>query len=152
MTFSAASPINGPTNLDPEWIHANMGGPPHVHGSFPKMFGAPTSESDRPDVAARINEMSPIEHVTADDPPTLLLYTGKLEGIPLPETASTGVLIHHAYFGKVLRERLEELRISNELHLGFNPRQPKQQQIILNWLDKYLNGSKSHELTIERQP
>ena len=107
-------PLNGPTNLDPQWITANMGGPRHVHGSYPKMFGATIDESGRPDVQRRIKESSPIEHVTADDPPSLLIYTGPLAGIPLPASASTGVLIHHAYFGKVLKAKLDELGVKNQ--------------------------------------
>lgn len=131
-------PTNGPTNLDPQWINENMGGPPHVHGSFPRMFGVPTSQSDRPEVAARIKESSPIEHLTSDDPPTLSIYSGTLEGIPLPATASTGVLIHHPYFGKVLKDQLDQLKIPNEFHASFDPRKPAQQKVIFEWLDKYL--------------
>lgn len=132
-------PMNGPTNLDPQWINRNMGGPPHVHGSFPKMFGAPTSESGRPEVAALIKESSPIEHLSSDDPPTLSIYSGKLSGIPLPESASTGLLIHHPYFGKVLKERLDELQIPNEFHHAFDPRKAERQQVIFDWLEKHLN-------------
>lgn len=133
-------PTNGPTNLDPKWINDNMGGPPHVHGSFPKMFGVPTSRSDRPDVAARIKESSPIAHLSSDDPPTLSIYSGKLAGIPLPESASTGLLIHHPYFGKVLKERLDKLGIPNEFHHSFDPRKPERQQVIFDWLETHLRA------------
>ena len=130
-------PLNGPTNLDPRWITNNLGGPKQVHGSFPKMFGAPIAESDRPDVRARILESSPIEHVTADDPPTLMIYAGSIEGIPLPESASTGVLIHHAYFGKVLKARLDELGVQNQLLPRTDPRKDGS-RVILDWLTNHL--------------
>jgi len=129
-------PLDGPTNLDPRWINANMGGPPEVHRSFPLLFGATISESGRPDVQARIREMSPIEHVSAGDAPTLLIYAGELEGIPLPESASQGVLIHHAYFGKVMKDRLDEAGVPNELHTGAG--RADVQAIVLTWLEQNL--------------
>lgn len=131
-------PMNGPTILDPHWIHTNMGGPSHVHGSFPKMFGVGIDQVDRPEIAAMIKETSPFEHVTTDDVPTLLVYGGKLEGIPLPESASTGLLIHHPYFGKVLHDKLNELGIPNEFHHGSDPRKGPGEAQVRNWLEKYL--------------
>ncbi|MGD9857070.1 MAG: alpha/beta hydrolase fold domain-containing protein [Planctomycetaceae bacterium] len=131
------APLNGPTNLDPRWITKHMGGPPEIHRSFPLLFGASIPESDRPEVLARIKEMSAVEHVSADDPPTLLIYAGKLEGIPLPESASQGVLIHHAYFGKVLKESLDAAGVPNEFHPGTDPRQDNSAAIIA-WLGDHL--------------
>ncbi|MDG2391474.1 MAG: alpha/beta hydrolase [Planctomycetaceae bacterium] len=131
-------PINGPTNLDPHWITANMGGPKHVHGSFPKMFGAPITDNLPSEMVERIKESSPIEHVSKDDPPTLLIYGGQLEGIPLPETASTGLLIHHPYFGKVLKEKLDALKIPNDFSHKSDPRRGSGLDLTLNWLDEHL--------------
>jgi len=131
-------PLNGPTNLDPRWITENMGGPKHVHGSFPKMFGEPVTDKISSKAMQRIKESSPIEHLTKDDPPTLSIYGGKLEGIPLPESASTGLLIHHPYFGKVLKEKLDELGIANDFYHGSDPRRGNGQQLLLDWLDEHL--------------
>lgn len=131
-------PLNGPTNLDPHWITKQMGGPKHVHGSFPIMFGEPVSGEISASAWQRIKESSPIEHLTKEDPPTLSIYGGKLEGIPLPETASTGLLIHHPYFGKVLKEKLDSLNIPNDFHHGADPRRGSGQDLIMSWLDKHL--------------
>jgi acetyl esterase/lipase len=130
------APLNGPTNLDPSWISANLGGPPHVHSSFPKIFGASIADSASPEIQARIREMSPIEHVSEGDPPTLLIYGGQLEGIPLPDSASQGVLIHHAYFGKKMKERLDAIGVPNELHVGTDG--PTGQTLVLSWLQEHL--------------
>ncbi len=130
-------PLNGPSNLDPLWITKNMGGPKHIHGSFPKMFGATVAESDQPELRARILESSPIEHVSKDDPSSLLIYTGALKGIPLPESASTGVLIHHAYFGKTLHERLDKVGVSNHFLPSTDPRKDRN-AVILSWLKDHL--------------
>lgn len=115
-------PINGPTNLMPNWIHENLGGPPHVHGSFPKMFGEPVSDAMSEKSLSLIREVSPWEHVSADDPPSFLVYSGPLDEVPLPEDVSTGKLIHHPYFGKALKEKLDALQIENEFRHGFDPR------------------------------
>ncbi len=134
-------PINGPTNLDPRWITPNMGGPKQIHGSFPKMFGATVAASDTAEVRERIIESSPIEHASKDDPPTLLIYTGKNEGIPLPESASTGVLIHHARFGQALSERLDQLGVEYKFLPGTDPRKDSN-QVILDWLDAHMDVAK----------
>ncbi len=129
-------PLNGPANLDPRWITKNMGGPKHIHGSYPKMFGVPVSDSDSPEVRDRILESSPIEHVSADDPPSLLIYTGKLAGIPLPESASTGLLIHHAYFGQALKQRLDKVGVANEYLPATDPHKDGY-ALIRRWLGQH---------------
>lgn len=125
------APTNGPTNLDPDWIRANLGGPHHVHGSLPKMFGG--EQSDPAEVARRIEASNPWDHLSEDDPPTLLIYGGKLEPMPLPETVSTGHLIHHPQFGVALKERLDALEIPNELHTAKDPRGTR---FLVDWLTK----------------
>ncbi|MCA9043472.1 MAG: alpha/beta hydrolase [Planctomycetaceae bacterium] len=127
------APLNGPTILEPDWIHQRMGGPPHIHGSFPKMFGAEVSDSMQPEVQKRILETSPIRHLTKDDPPALLVYNGKNEGIPLPESASTGVLIHHAYFGEALKARMDEIGVPCEFHPGTNPSRGDY-NLVIDWI------------------
>ena len=115
-------PINGPTNLMPDWIRKNIGGPPHVHGSFVKMFGEMADSELSPEVLARILEVSPWEHVSNNDPPVCLIYNGQLDEVPLPETVSTGKLIHHPQFGKLLKEKLDAAEVEAEFRYGFDPR------------------------------
>ena len=83
-------PINGPTNLMPDWIVENVGGGESVHGSYAMLFGEPAGLPVPDDMRDRIAEISPWEYVTPDDPPTLLVYSGALDETPLPETASAG--------------------------------------------------------------
>ena len=115
-------PINGPANLMPDWILENIGGPKHVHGSFVKLFGEPVESPVSESMRRKVAEISPWEFVSKEDPPTLLIYTGSAEGTPLPETASTGESIHHAAFGKALKERLDELGVDSEFREEFDPR------------------------------
>lgn len=113
-------PIAGPTNLDPQWIRAKLGGPHKVHGSMPMFFGVQDGDYSRPETKKLIKEASPITHASADDPPTFLIYAGELGNLPLPDDASQGVLIHHPYFGKVLKEELDELGV--ECHFRHDSR------------------------------
>ena len=113
-------PINGPTNLMPSWIVENVGGGKSVHSSYVKLYGIPAEEPLTPEVEKRIKEMSAWELVSKDDPPTLLVYTGALsESMPLPSDTPSGVVIHHPYFGKELKEKLDAAGVENELITGF---------------------------------
>jgi len=136
-------PMNGPTVLDPTWITRNMGGPKNVHGSFPKLFGARVDQfSSRPKVQARVKEASPMNHVSSDDPPTLLVYGGENENIPLSSTASAGKLIHHAYFGFVMKQKLDEQGVENQYLPGTNASGPTGTKKIIEWLSQKLQNSK----------
>jgi len=112
-------PFDGPTNLLPEWILSHIGGSPVIHESFAPMFGSPATEPLTPDVLARITEASPWEHASADDPPTLFVYTGPLDAVPLPPGTSTGKVIHHPVFEKLLKEKLDALGVECDFKAGF---------------------------------
>lgn len=138
------APLNGPANLDPRWITQTMGGPPHVHGSFPKMFGVGAEELAQHPNLKLVLESSPIEHVSAGDAPSLLIYTGSLAGIPLPASASTGVLIHHAYFGKALKKRLDAAGVACDFHHSTDPRQ-NGYKLMRRWLNEHGLAAKPRE-------
>ncbi len=116
------TPINGPANLIPSWIRSNIGGAPHIHGSYQKMFGEAAGDNISPEMLKRVKESSPWEYASKDDPPTFLIYSGKLDNLPLPENASTGLSIHHPYFGKALKEKLDKLGVESEFKHGSDPR------------------------------
>jgi hypothetical protein len=66
-----------------------------------------------------------------------LIYVGGIEGIPLPESASTGLLIHHAWFGRVLKERLDQVGVRNRFLPDTDPRKDGA-KVILAWLQEHL--------------
>lgn len=115
-------PINGPTNLMPDWIVENIGGSDKVHGSFPKMFGEPVAFPVSESLRRKVAQISPWEFVSKDDPPTFLIYSGPLDETPLPKTATSGKVIHHPAFGVALKKRLDDVGVENELRYGFDPR------------------------------
>ncbi len=115
---SCIVPIAGPTNLDPQWIRKNLGGPPEVHSSMPRFYGVRDGDYSGARVKKLIEDSSAITHATADDPPTFLIYGGTLDNLPLPKDASQGLLIHHPYFGKVLKDKLDDLGVECEFRYG----------------------------------
>ncbi|MDF1754054.1 MAG: alpha/beta hydrolase [Verrucomicrobiales bacterium] len=115
-------PMNGPLNLDPDWIREHLGGPKSIHGSFSKMFAPKGEAYNSEPVLKRVKESSPWEFVTPDDPPTFLIYSTKMTEVPLPEDISSGVLVHHPYFGKMMKTRLDEIGVENQFIHGSDPR------------------------------
>jgi acetyl esterase/lipase len=127
-------PVAGPTNLDPEWIRKNLGGPPEIHSSMPKFYGVDDGDYSGPEVRKLIEESSAVNHATADDPPTYLIYGGALDNLPLPRDASQGLLIHHPYFGKVLKDKLDDLGVECEFRYGAR----REQTEVRDFLAKHL--------------
>jgi acetyl esterase/lipase len=117
---SCIVPKAGPTNLDPAWIRANIGGSQAVHSSLPVFYGVRNGDYGTPEVKQLIRDASVINHVSADDPPSLIIYRGELDNVPLPEDASQGLVIHHPYFGKVLKDKLDKLGVECEFVYGRN--------------------------------
>lgn len=134
---SCIVPTAGPTNLDPDWIRKNLGGPPEIHPSLSLLYGVPDDDYSRPEVRKLIAESSVINHVTADDPPTLLIYAGELDNLPLPREASSGLLVHHPHFGRVLKEKLDTVGVECRFRHGVE-RPPSNE--LAEFLARHLRG------------
>ena len=59
-------------------------------------------------------EVSPLNHLTKDDPPVLLSYKSDFDA----RVTTAGIGIHHPRFGKALKEKMDELKIPCELDAG----------------------------------
>jgi acetyl esterase len=105
------------TSYDPRFIKALIGGRAHEHPALPLFYGI-SSESDRdsPRVHKLYEEASPLNHISADDPPAILFYA-EPKG-PLPADAKPGQGIHHPRFGEALKAQLDPLKIECILHHG----------------------------------
>jgi hypothetical protein len=57
-------------------------------------------------------EVSPLTHLTGDDPPVLLSYRSAFDA----RVTTPNIGIHHPLFGKVLKEKMDELKIPCELY------------------------------------
>ena len=61
--------------------------------------------------------VSPIQHVTGDDPPAQLIYSYNVDA-PIKDR---GVGIHHPKFGQALKERMDKLGVECELKPRVSP-------------------------------
>jgi acetyl esterase/lipase len=109
---SCVLPYNGPTSLEPAVILKHVGGRPDIHPSMNDFYGIQSmDEMEKPEKAALARDASALFHLTADDPPVYASYGGTLTDAPLPADASHGKSIHHPMFGKLLKDRCEELGV-----------------------------------------
>lgn len=109
--------FNAQTSYDPRFIRRLFPGKDvYKIGPLKRLFGADLEKLD--DLPAEkyqlFEEVSPIHHLTRDDPPVLLWYGKPMDA----EVTDTNVGIHHPLFGKVLKEKMDELGIPCELYAG----------------------------------
>lgn len=129
---SCVVPVAAPTNLDPAYIREKIGGNPIVHPSLYPLFGAENEAGLKsPDKQRLIREASPMTHVTKDDPPTFLLYTGNLSKTPLPANTEINTSIHHPQFGVLLKEKLDAAGVENQLVYADDGRSKIEQLTLL---------------------
>ena len=115
--LTCAAVVNGQTSYDPRFIRKLFPGK-DVYKIRPlqQLFGADLDKLDElpAEKYKLFEEVSPITHLTRDDPPVLLWY-----GRPMDtEVTDTGIGIHHPLFGKVLKEKMDELAIPCEVDAG----------------------------------
>jgi acetyl esterase len=98
------------TSYDPRFIENLIGGRAHEHPALRDFYGI-NSDADlaSPKTEKLYEEASPINYVSAGDPPAILFYAEANE--PLPSDAKPGQGIHHPRFGAALKARLDPLHI-----------------------------------------
>jgi acetyl esterase/lipase len=101
--------VGAQTSYDPRFIKKEIGGLAHEHPALLPFYGLKADETDTPKAYKLYEEASPINYVTADDPPAFLFYTESKD--PLPADAKPGQGIHHPRFGELLKEKLDPLKI-----------------------------------------
>lgn len=125
-------PISGPTTLDPKLILQRVGGPPSIHPALPFFYNVKSvAELDTPEKQKLIADASPLNHVTKDSPPTFMLYAVPLGGTPLPPKTSANISIHHAEFGRMLKEKLDALGVENVLQTKEDGSDPQAMWVFL---------------------
>ena len=120
--ISAVVAYGGQTVLDPKVILEHIGGNPSIHPSLQPFFGVGSiDELQSPEKQKLVREASATTHVTKDDPPLYLRYGGKLAGTPLPPRTPIGISIHHAMFGKLIKDKYDELGLPCHLVYSGKP-------------------------------
>jgi acetyl esterase len=104
----------GQSSYDPRFIRQHVGGGEISHPALIPFYGLPREELDTPRAHALFEQASPINYVTADDPPAFLFYRDD-PPVPLPKDAPEAVVIHHSQLGVVLQEKMRALGIPCEV-------------------------------------
>jgi len=106
----AMSVYNGQTSYDPRFIRDLLPGTDtYKHTRLAQLFDVDLNKLDElPNEKYALFELvSPIQHLTQDDPPAELLYAANLDA-PIK---NEGIGIHHPKFGQALKERMGKLGI-----------------------------------------
>jgi acetyl esterase len=113
--LSAIAPFAAQSSYDPRFIKKLMN-TNQVHPALVALFGMSSpADADNPRFFPLFEDSSPINHLTADDPPILVFYSQRND--PLPPNSSGEQHIHHPKFGFLLKEKADKLGVSCELIL-----------------------------------
>jgi acetyl esterase len=107
--LSCMAVFGAQSTYDPRVIKTIIGGRAHEHTALKPFYGLTDAELDSERAHKMYEDASPINHVSADDPPAILFYN-EPKG-PLPPDAKPGQGIHHPNFGVLLKEKLDPLGI-----------------------------------------
>jgi acetyl esterase/lipase len=98
------------TSYDPRFIKDLIGGRASEHPALSAFYGITEGAPvDAPGALELFAQASPVNHVSAGDPPAILFYSEP--DAPLPADARPGQGIHHPRFGRALKQKLEPLGI-----------------------------------------
>jgi acetyl esterase/lipase len=115
--LSCMGVVGAQTSYDPRFIKQTIGGRAHEHVALRALFGVKTDADATSSETHRLyEEASPLNHVSADDPPVILFYSEP--NSPLPVDARPGQGIHHPRFGAALKARLSPLGVECLLRHG----------------------------------
>lgn len=102
--------FGGQASYDPRFIRRHIGGSAISHSALLAFYGLRAEEFDTPRAHALFEAASPINSLSADDPPVFSYYNPG-PPVPLAAEANENDVIHHAQFGVVLTERMRALGI-----------------------------------------
>lgn len=97
--------LNAQTTYDPHVIREQIPGPTWRSPILQRLFRATPEDFDKPDLRKQFADASPIEHVSADDPPTFLFYAQP--DTPPGQEVPAGPGIHHVRHGQLLKRKLD---------------------------------------------
>jgi acetyl esterase/lipase len=113
--LAAVAPFNAQSSYDPRFIKKLMN-TDQVHPALVYFFGmSSAADAGDPRFFQLFEESSPINYLTADDPPILVFFSQRND--PLPPNSSGEEHIHHPKFGFVLKEKADKLGVECTLIL-----------------------------------
>jgi hypothetical protein len=103
--LSAVIGYGAQTTTDPHIILKHIGGDPGIHPSLLPGYGVDAIEElETPKMRKVVEEASALSHVSEDDPPMYLRYSGVSDDVPLPPSTAIGRSIHHPMFGLLMKK------------------------------------------------
>ena len=107
--LSAVAPFNAQSSYDPRFIKKLMN-TNEVHPALVALFGMSSPvDADNPRFFPLFEDSSPINHLSADDPPILVFFSQRND--PLPPNSPGAKHIHHPKFGFALKEKADRLGV-----------------------------------------
>jgi acetyl esterase/lipase len=107
--FACMGVMGAQSSYDPRFIEMHIGGRAVEHPALLSFYGISREEMDTPKAYALYEQASPINYVSAGDPPVFMVYSESRD--PLPEDARPGRGIHHPRFGELLKAKMDPLGI-----------------------------------------
>lgn len=121
--LSCALGFGTQTSYDPRFIQKHIGGRAHEHPALAPFWGLEADELETDKAYKIYEECAPITHLTKDDPPVYLLYSGERDD----PSDKPGAGIHNQKFGLVLKEKMDKLGIACTVKTrGRRPSEPDQ--------------------------
>lgn len=109
--------VGGQTTYDPRAIRKLFPeSDTYKHGALARLYDVDLEQLDNlPEAKYQLfEECSPIAHLTKDDPPAMLSYSAPLDQ-PITDV---GIGIHHARFGKLLKDKMDALELRCLVYAG----------------------------------
>lgn len=132
--LACMSVVNGQTSYDPRFIRDLFpGAEVWKHSRLAQLFAVDLDQLDAlPKEKYDLFELvSPINHLTAGDPPAQLLYAANFD----VSIKNQGVGIHHPKFGQVLKERMDKLGL--ECNVQARVRGPEADELTFDFVKKH---------------
>lgn len=137
---TAVGVFGAQTTYDPRVVTELIGAPAARHGLFEPLAGLRKGDSYSAKSYQLLEDASPINHLSADDPPVLLIYNEP--DVDVPADAKDGTAIHSPRFGKLLKPRMDRLGVACELYELTEPAgNPKVQHLLADFFIARLKGS-----------
>jgi Esterase/lipase len=112
--LSSMAVFSAQTTLVPAIVGPRVGVMTLRHSFYTgRFFGLGPEDMATDKVKKMVSEASPLSHLTKDDPPVWAYYS--VASKPQSETTTISEAIHHPYFGVVLKEEMDKLKIECKL-------------------------------------
>lgn len=108
--------ISPPTSLEPDVVTGWIGEQVLKHAMIERAIGYKKGDELQllfEQWRSMLHECSPIQHITADDPPTMLVFP-RIDKLP---AENPGSAIHHAIFGFKVKEKADALKLLCDVHI-----------------------------------